>query len=230
MTKLEQIEILSRISDTASMTINDQNDLREVIKEMKSEPNPQFVTAYTLDELISSSGGAWKLCYVYDRFGYSTLMLLPTDERFCSIDDASEILLDMNEGDFEHSLIIDHYIRSCPNNPFIIRENGFIECIKELHSRLFQLMDEDGYIGKSTKNEILYAINTKKFGELPSSAEKGDVKNSKPVVFMEPVQLKQWDDILSSMYVDSLIQCISPTLQYMIEDLMRSIINYEFLY
>lgn len=144
MTKQQQIEILSRICDTASMVSDDRNDLREVIKEMKNEPEPQFVTAYTLDKLISMNGD-WKLCYVYNRFGYNTLMILPTDEGVCSIDDAAEILLDMNEGDFEHSLIIDHYIRSCPNNPFIIRENGFIECVKELTSRLFQLIDEDGF-------------------------------------------------------------------------------------
>lgn len=145
MTKQQQIEILSRICDTTSMASNDQNDLREVIKEMKSELEPQFVSAYTLDKLISSSGGAWNLCYTYNRFGDNTLMLLPTDEGFCSIDNAAEILMDMNEGDFEHSLIIDHYIRSCPNNPFIIRKHGFIECIKELTSRLFQLIDEDGF-------------------------------------------------------------------------------------
>lgn len=145
MTKQQQIEILSRICDTASMASNDQNDLREVIKEMKNEPEPQFVTTYALDKLISSSSGSWKLCYVYNRFGYNTLMLLPTDEGFCSIDGAAEILMDMNEWEFEHSLIIDHYIRRYPNNPFIIRENGFIECIKELTSRLFQLIDEDGF-------------------------------------------------------------------------------------
>lgn len=145
MTKQQQIEILSRICEADSMISDDRNDLRKVIEEMKNEPEPQFVTAYTLDKLISSSGGAWKLCYVYNRFGDNTLMLLPTDEGFCSIDDAAEILIDMNEGEFEHSLIIDHYIRSYPNNPFIIRENGFIECIKELTSRLFQLIDEDGF-------------------------------------------------------------------------------------
>lgn len=147
MTKRQQIEILSRICDTDSMVSDDRNDLREVIEEMKSEPEPQFITAYTLDKLISMNGD-WKLCYVYNRFGYNTLMILPTDEGVCSIDDAAEILLDMNEGDFEHSLIIDHYIRSCPNNPFIIRENGFIECVKELTSRLFQLIGEDGDFDK----------------------------------------------------------------------------------
>lgn len=84
----------------------------------------------------------------------------------------------------------------------------------DMSDRLF-VINKDGYIGKSTKNEILYAINT---------------KNSKPVVFMEPVQLNQWKDILSAIPLDSLIQCIRPTLQYMIEDLMRSIIKYESLH
>lgn len=134
----------------------------------------------------------------------------------------------------------------------------------DMSDRLF-VINKDGYIGKSTKNEILYAMNTKKFDELVTETEgscvrrdvllqhfgitnrnrrvynpgnienliktaKGDMKNSKPVVFMEPVHLKQWEDILSTIPVDSLILCISPTLQHMLEDLMSSIIKYQSLY
>lgn len=104
-------------------------------------------------------------------------------------------------------------------------EDNMSDDDKEIYEELYRLkidmsdklfiVNKDGYIGKSTKNEILYAVN---------------VKNSKPVVFMEPVKLNQWEDILSAIPADSLLQCVRLTLQHMIEDLMRSIIKYESLY
>lgn len=108
-------------------------------------------------------------------------------------------------------------------------ENNMTDEAKKMHEEIHRqridmsdslfVINKDGYIGKSTKNEILYALNTKKRDE-----------NKKPIVFMEHVQIKQWDDILSTIPVDSLISCISPTLQYMMGDLMNSIIKYQSLH
>lgn len=134
MTKQKQIEILSKLYDTASMVDDDRKELYSVIKEMKDEPETQFITAYNVDKLIGTNGD-WKLCYEYNNYGNNTLMLLP--------DYAAEIISDMNNSEFEESSIIEDYIRSCPNNPFIIRENGFIKSVEELTSRLSQLIDGD---------------------------------------------------------------------------------------
>lgn len=160
-----------------------------------------------------------------------------------------------------------------------LNEDNITDDAKKMHEKIYKqkidmsdklfVVNKDGYICKSIKNEILYAINAKKFDELPVGnevcyvtsdaaqsfgiknrnhkeynarkynaenimnlikAEKGDIKNSKPVVFMEPVQLNQWEDILSAIPVDSLLQCVRPTLQHMMEDLIWSIIKYEYLY
>lgn len=138
MTKQKQIEILSKLYDTASMVDDDREELYSVIKEMKDEPETQFITAYNVDKLIETNGD-WKLCYEYSNYGNNTLMLLPDDTLY----NAAEIILDMNRSEFEESLVIDIYIKSCPNNPFIIRENGFIKSVEELTSRLSQLIDED---------------------------------------------------------------------------------------
>lgn len=138
MTKQKQIEILSKLYDTASMVDDDRKELYNVIKEMKEEAE-QFITAYNVDKLISTNGN-WKLCYEYNNYGNNTLMLLPDDSLY----NAAEIISDMNNSEFEESCVIEKYIKSCPNNPFIIRENGFIKSLEELTSRLHQLIDETG--------------------------------------------------------------------------------------
>lgn len=162
MTKQEQIKILSRISDTASMSISDRNELYSVIKEMKDEGEPQFVTAYNLDKLISGNGN-WRLCYLYNRYGNNTLLLLPSFEMDASEEGEVKAIIDMNNSTFEECLVIEDYIRSCPNTPFVIREDGFINCIQTLTDRLSNLMTKDGETKMTEDGETKMTEEISKF-------------------------------------------------------------------
>lgn len=144
MTKDERINLLSRICSTVIMSENDQESLSSLIKEMKDEPEQQFVTAYNIDKIISGNGN-WRLCYLYNNYGNNTLLMLPSFEIDESEEYEVKAIMDMNDSTFEECLVIEDYIRSCPNTPFVIREDGFINCIQTLTDRLTKLMDEDGF-------------------------------------------------------------------------------------
>lgn len=86
----------------------------------------------------------------------------------------------------------------------------------EIHNKRIDMSDElyvvnvNDYIGKSTTNEIVYAM-----------------KNSKSVSFMEPTA--QWKNILNSIEDSMIIPSIYKTLRMMIEELLIHIIKHASL-
>lgn len=89
---------------------------------------------------------------------------------------------------------------------------------EEVHNQRIDMCDElyvlnkNGYIGKSTINEILYAM-----------------KNNKSVSFMELMKPDQWKVILDRIEQNFVVSCVTSTLKNMIEDLLGSIIKHVML-
>lgn len=90
---------------------------------------------------------------------------------------------------------------------------------EEVHNQRIDMCDElyvlnkNGYIGKSTINEILYAM-----------------KNNKSVSFMELMKPDQWKVILDRIERNFVVSRITFTLENMIEDLLGSIVKHVILF
>lgn len=89
---------------------------------------------------------------------------------------------------------------------------------EEVHNQRIDMCDElyvlnkNGYIGKSTINEILYAM-----------------KNNKSVSFAESMKPDQWKVILDRIEQNFVVSCVTSTLKNMIEGLLGSIVKHVML-
>lgn len=88
----------------------------------------------------------------------------------------------------------------------------------ELHHQRIDMSDElhvinvNGYIGKSTRAEIIYAM-------------RGD----KPITFLNRPGLNTWLDILNDVSVDDIIQYITPTVGALVESIIDACMKHHAL-
>ena len=114
----------------------------EVHLNMKEyEPIPCHTSGHSkIDDLIGANGN-WYLEFRYNRHGSNILFLLPS---FCVDDDEEKknnYVVDMADGLFEESVILQNFIKEHPNTPFIISEHCFDKCVEVLKERLDGLID-----------------------------------------------------------------------------------------
>lgn len=154
-------------------------DLRGVVEEVKEKAKtsiPQVICKHmsvpchtsgksNIDELISANGNFY-LSFHYSNYGYNTLLLLP---NYCiddNEDDKNKAVIDMLDGLFEESLIIDEFIKEHPNTPFIIKEYCFDKCVETLKERLDILI----VTGDGEKNYEKFINEYEKFDKLRKAA------------------------------------------------------------
>lgn len=103
-------------------------------------------------------------------------------------------------------------------------ENNLSSESKKMHEKLHEqridmsnklfVVNKDGYIGKSTLNEIVYAL-----------------KEYKPIEFMEKLKSQyQWKDILTKIPINYIFPCINLTIVMMVEKLVMSINKFANLF
>lgn len=87
-----------------------------------------------IDELISDNGN-WQILYKWNRFGENFLFLLPNfqnrNEELWNIAISSII-----EYDYEGVEVVNNFIRSRPDTPFIVTSNSISDCISIMNQKL----------------------------------------------------------------------------------------------
>lgn len=159
MTKQEQIEILRRIGNTASMkSNNDLNDLCNVIIEMEMEiETVKNERRSCIDRLVNGNGD-WILIFTYNNFGDNVLLLLPNhrvgDDELPERQAIINLISDWNEW----SIIIDDFMKDRPDQPFIIKGETLIECVDIMSKKLSKLIIDDDFSKFTDEDEMFSAL------------------------------------------------------------------------
>lgn len=88
----------------------------------------------------------------------------------------------------------------------------------ELHHQRIDMSDElhvinvNGYTGKSTRDEIIYAMS-----------------NNKPITFLNSPGINTWLDILNEISIDDIIQYITPTVGALVESIIDACVKHHAL-
>lgn len=159
MTKQEQIEILRRIGNTASMkSNNDLNDLCNVIIEMEMEiETVKNERRSCIDRLVNGNGD-WILIFTYNNFGDNVLLLLPNhrvgDDELPERQAIINLISDWNEW----SIIIDDFMKDRPDQPFIIKGETLIECVDIMSKKLSKVIIDDDFSKFTDEDEMFSAL------------------------------------------------------------------------
>lgn len=84
---------------------------------------------------LVESNGNWQVFYKYNNYGDNFLLLLPNFDNDGEVD-KNVALVHMTEGCYEEVAIIDSFIRTNPNTPFIVQGKTIIECVNTMNQRL----------------------------------------------------------------------------------------------
>ena len=82
--------------------------------------------------------GNWQILFRYNNYGDPFMFLLPNFDLSDEEREMNSGIIDLSEGDFNSICIIDNFIRTHPDTPFIVKGNTIIECINTMNDKLIK--------------------------------------------------------------------------------------------
>lgn len=119
-----------------------------------AQPETCKTNGHSIIDTLVEANGDWTLKFLYNRFGYHVLMMLP---NFCVRDEETEentCIEELADGIDEEIYILDKFLRENPNTPFIVVDYCLDSCVTKMKEKLESLIvEENGNLNLSKFNE-----------------------------------------------------------------------------
>lgn len=87
-----------------------------------------------ISKLVDSNGN-WQVFFKYNNYGDNFLLLLPNFDNDGELD-KNVALNHLTEGCYEEVSLIDSFLRSNPETPFIVQGKTIMDCVNTMNQRL----------------------------------------------------------------------------------------------